>query len=88
MLLHQSSNGEVWVAWRKRGKSGTDQPIILQEPVAARRERQQQNAAQARMGFTAAVDLGTESYWLRPHDTALLQFLIGNGASVTSEVSM
>jgi hypothetical protein len=88
VLLHQSSNGEVWLAWRKRGKGGTGQPITLQGPVAARRERQQQNAAQARMGFTAAVDLGTESYWLRPHDAALLQLLLGNGASVTSEVSM
>ncbi|MEV8563533.1 hypothetical protein AB0478_45615 [Streptomyces sp. NPDC051917] len=88
LLLHQSSNGEVQLAWRNRGKGGTDQPISLQDPVVARQERPQKNAAQARMGYTAAVDLGTDSYWLRPHDAALLQFLLGNGASVTADVSM
>ncbi|MFD5521550.1 hypothetical protein [Streptomyces sp. NPDC127066] len=88
VLLHQSSDGEVRLAWRKRGKGGTDQPINLQGPVAARRERQQQNGTQARMGYTVAVDLGTESYWLRPHDAALLELLLGNGASVTTDVSI
>jgi hypothetical protein len=88
VLLHQSSSGEVSLAWRKRGKGATDQAINLQGPVAVRRERQQQNAAQARMGFTAAVDLGTDSYWLRPHGAALLQLFLGNGASVASDVSM
>ncbi|MET7981348.1 hypothetical protein [Streptomyces sp. NPDC005281] len=87
VLLHQSPEGEVRLAWRKRGKGGIDQPINLQGPVAVRHERQQQNAVQARMGFTAAVDLGNEPYWLRPHDAALLQFLLGNGASVAPKVS-
>ncbi|PKT70265.1 hypothetical protein CW362_25145 [Streptomyces populi] len=88
VLLRQSSNGEISLAWRKRGKSGTDQPISLQGPVAAMRERRQQNAAQARTGFTVAVDLGTGSYWLRHHDAALLQLLLGDGTSVTSAVSI
>ncbi|MFE5137714.1 hypothetical protein ACFRDV_08545 [Streptomyces fagopyri] len=88
VLLHQSPEGEVGLAWRKRGKGGTDQPIDLQVPVAVRHERRQQNAAQARMGFTAAVDLGAEIYWLRPHDAALLQLLLGDGASVAPEASI
>ncbi|MFD8808885.1 hypothetical protein [Streptomyces sp. NPDC059597] len=82
LLVDQAPDGTVRLAWRKRGKGTVDQPIQLRSTVVVRPEREQQNAAQARMKFTAAVDLGDASYWLRPHDAALLQLVLANGAPV------
>lgn len=82
LLLDQSGDGTVRLAWRGRKKGAADEPINVQWPVVVRPERQQQNAVQARMGYTAAVDLGDASYWLRPHDAALLQLVLANGAPV------
>ncbi|MEU4151607.1 hypothetical protein [Streptomyces sp. NPDC026659] len=88
LLLDQAADGTVRLAWRRRGKGAVDEPISLEWPPAVHPERQQQNAAQARMKFTAAVDLDNASYWLRPHDAALLQLVLGNGASVAPHVSI
>ncbi|MBJ7904831.1 hypothetical protein ACWDO7_20610 [Streptomyces sp. NPDC003656] len=82
LLLDQSADGAVRVAWRKRGKGAVDQPVQLRSAVVVRPEREQQNGVQARMGYTAAVDLGEASYWLRPHDAALLQLVLANSAPV------
>ncbi|MEW2130646.1 hypothetical protein [Streptomyces sp. NPDC005435] len=78
LLLRQSPHGGVELAWRDRAKGATDQPIHFHGPLDLPYERHQQNVTQARLGYTAAVDLATDSYWVRPHDAALLQLVLGN----------
>ncbi|BFV59993.1 hypothetical protein KCMC57_up50970 [Kitasatospora sp. CMC57] len=77
LLLQRAPEGEALIAWRGRGKGQAVQPIAAAEMVV-RSGQQQQNAVQARMGYTVSVQFGPDSYWLRPHDAELLKLVRGH----------
>ncbi len=86
LLLQQSSNGQIALAWRGRGRGQHVQPIDARA-VTVHQERKQRNGVQARAGFVVSVELGGDSYWLRTHDAALLRLLFGDAVEVARPVA-
>ncbi|MGW4697190.1 hypothetical protein ACWEO1_32950 [Kitasatospora cineracea] len=75
LLLERTPDGGTAVAWHGRGKNAGTRPITPAVP-AFRPGREQQNAAQARLGYTSSVQFGQDTYWLQPHNTELLQLAL------------
>jgi hypothetical protein len=81
LLLQPSSDGQVTLGWRGRGKGQRVQPIGAGKVVIYQR-RKQPNGIQARAGFVVSIGLGGDSYWLRTHDAEILRQLFQTEAAV------
>lgn len=82
LLLQRTPDGTASLAWRGRGKDQQVRPISPATPVL-RPGREQQNPAQARMGYRTAVQFGPDVYWLRDHDAELLKLVLAPSSTST-----
>ncbi len=76
LVLARTGETTTSVAWRRRGKQYTEQPIDSSHGVTVHQSREQQNPVQARFGFTTSVGLGGDTYWVRPQDAELLALVL------------
>ncbi|GJF32116.1 hypothetical protein KNE206_48160 [Kitasatospora sp. NE20-6] len=86
LLLQRTPDGGTAVAWRGRGKGQQIQPLA-DGTAAFPQGLVQQNATQARIGYSHPVELDGGTYWLFGHNAALLKLLVGHQGEPAAPVA-